>query len=121
MDTIAEGGNIAEVAAARGVTANAVYIARFRIIRRLTDICSGFVEDEGLPQMTVDMVERMMEKASLLMREKLEEKLEAKRELEEKMAERRKKREEAAAPPPEEDAQGGESPGSEPLAEPREE
>ena len=64
LDTLLRNRPIQEVAAEIGISPTAIYIARCRIISRITQIAQGFIEDDHIPTLTMEMVERITDKVA---------------------------------------------------------
>ena len=72
LDTLLRNRSIQEVADEMGMTPTAIYVARCRIISRISQIAQGFMEDDALPSLTVDMVERITDKVARSLSERLD-------------------------------------------------
>lgn len=72
LDTILRNRPIQEVADEMGISVTAIYVARCRIVSRITQIAQGFMEDDSLPFLNVEMVERITDKVARNLSERLD-------------------------------------------------
>ena len=71
LDTISTSTSVADLARIHNVSANSIYIARFRIINRLTQICGGLMEDGEAFPLGPGMVEEILASSTEYLKNKL--------------------------------------------------
>lgn len=59
LDSLVLNRPIDEVARELGITVNAVYVARHRIMARLTEVVKDLIDDDDLPPLTMSLVEQI--------------------------------------------------------------
>lgn len=71
LDSLVLNRPVENVAKDLGITVNAVYVARHRIMARLTEVVKDLIDDDDLPPLSVSLVEQITAESAATIRKQL--------------------------------------------------